>query len=166
MGSADVIPGVSGGTIALITGIYEDLIRALKSIDATMVKKTLDFDLKGEQMARDYGIRFYAAPKTVGDNPSDYDVKSLAHWFVEQLQAIPEGTTSLVLDNATWVEAGLGYLVAMLDRELGDAVEVLRVYLAQPGRDPISGRIVSATRHIQQRRSSATFHRQLEHSQR
>ncbi|MGD9280650.1 MAG: DUF368 domain-containing protein [Desulfobacterales bacterium] len=47
MGSADVIPGVSGGTIALITGIYEDLIRALKSIDATMVKKALGFDLKG-----------------------------------------------------------------------------------------------------------------------
>jgi putative membrane protein len=47
MGSADVIPGVSGGTIALVTGIYEDLIGALKSLDTTMVKKTLDFDLKG-----------------------------------------------------------------------------------------------------------------------
>jgi putative membrane protein len=47
MGSADVIPGVSGGTIALITGIYEDLIGALKSVDATMVKKVLAFDLKG-----------------------------------------------------------------------------------------------------------------------
>ena len=72
----------------------------------------LDFDLKGEQMARDYGIRFYAAPNTVGDDPSDYDVKGLAEWFVEQVQAIPEGITTLVLDNATWVEAGLGYLVA------------------------------------------------------
>ncbi len=47
MGSADVIPGVSGGTIALVTGIYEDLIGALKSLDAKMVKKALDFDLKG-----------------------------------------------------------------------------------------------------------------------
>lgn len=47
MGSADVIPGVSGGTIALITGIYEDLIRALKSFDSTMVSKLLKFDLKG-----------------------------------------------------------------------------------------------------------------------
>jgi putative membrane protein len=47
MGSADVIPGVSGGTIALITGIYEDLIGALKSFDATMVKKAIAFDLKG-----------------------------------------------------------------------------------------------------------------------
>ncbi|MBS3735614.1 MAG: DUF368 domain-containing protein [Candidatus Bipolaricaulota bacterium] len=31
MGFADVIPGVSGGTMALITGIYEDLILALES---------------------------------------------------------------------------------------------------------------------------------------
>jgi putative membrane protein len=47
MGSADVIPGVSGGTIALITGIYENLLQALKSLDATMVKKVLKLDLKG-----------------------------------------------------------------------------------------------------------------------
>jgi putative membrane protein len=33
MGSADIIPGVSGGTVALITGIYERLVRALRSID-------------------------------------------------------------------------------------------------------------------------------------
>jgi len=47
MGSADVIPGVSGGTIALITGIYEELLLALKSIDATWVKKILNLDLRG-----------------------------------------------------------------------------------------------------------------------
>lgn len=33
MGTADVIPGVSGGTIALITGIYERLIHAISRID-------------------------------------------------------------------------------------------------------------------------------------
>ena len=33
MGAADAIPGVSGGTIALITGIYEKLILAIKSFD-------------------------------------------------------------------------------------------------------------------------------------
>lgn len=47
MGSADVIPGVSGGTIALITGIYEKLILAIKSIDMEMVKKLLALDVKG-----------------------------------------------------------------------------------------------------------------------
>ena len=33
MGTANVIPGVSGGTIALITGIFERLINAIKSFD-------------------------------------------------------------------------------------------------------------------------------------
>ncbi|MGC9516897.1 MAG: DUF368 domain-containing protein [Methanomicrobiales archaeon] len=33
MGTADIIPGVSGGTIALITGIYERLIHAISKID-------------------------------------------------------------------------------------------------------------------------------------
>lgn len=33
MGGADVVPGVSGGTIAFITGIYETLLNAIKSID-------------------------------------------------------------------------------------------------------------------------------------
>jgi putative membrane protein len=47
MGSADVIPGVSGGTIALITGIYEDLIQAIQSIDTAMLGKISKFDFKG-----------------------------------------------------------------------------------------------------------------------
>lgn len=34
MGAADVIPGVSGGTIAFITGIYEELIDSIKSVVA------------------------------------------------------------------------------------------------------------------------------------
>ncbi len=33
MGAADIIPGVSGGTIAFITGIYEDLLHAIRSFD-------------------------------------------------------------------------------------------------------------------------------------
>ncbi|NNF08143.1 MAG: DUF368 domain-containing protein [Candidatus Eisenbacteria bacterium] len=37
MGAANVIPGVSGGTIAFITGIYERLINALKSFDLEAV---------------------------------------------------------------------------------------------------------------------------------
>ena len=33
MGSADVVPGVSGGTIAFITGIYEELILTIKNLN-------------------------------------------------------------------------------------------------------------------------------------
>ncbi len=38
MGTANVIPGVSGGTIALITNIYERFINALKNFNFTAIK--------------------------------------------------------------------------------------------------------------------------------
>lgn len=46
MGTADVIPGISGGTIALIVGIYERLIEAIR--DVTQIPVTL---LKGDKQA-------------------------------------------------------------------------------------------------------------------
>lgn len=38
MGAADVIPGVSGGTIAFLTGIYEELLGSIKSINTQALK--------------------------------------------------------------------------------------------------------------------------------
>lgn len=38
MGMADVVPGVSGGTIAFISGIYEELLNSIKSIDLEALK--------------------------------------------------------------------------------------------------------------------------------
>ena len=38
MGAADVVPGVSGGTIAFIVGIYEELIDSIKSINGATLK--------------------------------------------------------------------------------------------------------------------------------
>lgn len=38
MGAADVVPGVSGGTIAFIVGIYEELINSIKSINGATLK--------------------------------------------------------------------------------------------------------------------------------
>lgn len=46
MGAADVVPGVSGGTIAFITGIYEELINSIKSIDLEALKLLFTFQLK------------------------------------------------------------------------------------------------------------------------
>lgn len=37
MGAADTVPGVSGGTVALIVGIYERLIRALTALDPAVL---------------------------------------------------------------------------------------------------------------------------------
>lgn len=47
MGAADIVPGVSGGTIAFITGIYERLITALQSISLPAVRQVLKGDIKG-----------------------------------------------------------------------------------------------------------------------
>ncbi len=44
MGGADVVPGVSGGTIAFITGIYETLLDSIRSID----KNAIQLILKGK----------------------------------------------------------------------------------------------------------------------
>lgn len=38
MGAADVVPGVSGGTIAFIAGIYEELVNSIKSINLNALK--------------------------------------------------------------------------------------------------------------------------------
>ena len=45
MGSADIVPGVSGGTMALITGIYDRLIFAIKSVDRDTLINLLKFRL-------------------------------------------------------------------------------------------------------------------------
>ena len=47
MGSADIVPGVSGGTIALITGIYERLIYSISKINFKFIKPLVKLDLKG-----------------------------------------------------------------------------------------------------------------------
>jgi len=39
MGAADVVPGVSGGTIAFISGIYEELIDSIKAINPSAIQK-------------------------------------------------------------------------------------------------------------------------------
>lgn len=36
MGAADVVPGVSGGTIAFISGIYDELLRSIASVPAAL----------------------------------------------------------------------------------------------------------------------------------
>lgn len=46
MGAANVIPGVSGGTIAFVTGIYDQLIQSLKSFDGKAIQLLFRFKLK------------------------------------------------------------------------------------------------------------------------
>mgnify|MGYP003630767236 CR=1 FL=1 len=47
MGAADIVPGVSGGTIAFITGIYDTLLASIRAFDLTFLRLLLRFDLRG-----------------------------------------------------------------------------------------------------------------------
>ena len=47
MGAADVVPGVSGGTIAFISGIYEELITAINNVNLSALKLLGAFRLSG-----------------------------------------------------------------------------------------------------------------------
>lgn len=47
MGAADVVPGVSGGTMAFILGIYEELLNAIKSFDLESLKLMATAKVRG-----------------------------------------------------------------------------------------------------------------------
>ncbi|WP_459538142.1 DUF368 domain-containing protein [Methanobrevibacter sp.] len=61
MGSADIVPGVSGGTIALITGIYGHLIEAISNIRFGFIKPLVKGDFKGfwNQLLEEIDFKFF-----------------------------------------------------------------------------------------------------------
>ena len=46
MGAADVVPGVSGGTIAFISGIYEELLESIDNINLSFISNVKTFGFK------------------------------------------------------------------------------------------------------------------------
>ncbi len=46
MGAADIVPGVSGGTVAFITGIYEKLIDSISAFDINLLKLLVAGDVR------------------------------------------------------------------------------------------------------------------------
>ena len=47
MGAADIVPGVSGGTVAFITGIYDQLINSIRAVDLEFLAKIFRLDIAG-----------------------------------------------------------------------------------------------------------------------
>lgn len=56
MGSADAVPGVSGGTIALIVGIYQRLITAISHFDLHLIKMLCTFQIRSALKYIDVGF--------------------------------------------------------------------------------------------------------------
>lgn len=47
MGAADIVPGVSGGTVAFITGIYDTLLTSIRAFDIAFLQRVLRLDVRG-----------------------------------------------------------------------------------------------------------------------
>ena len=81
MGVANVIPGVSGGTIALITEIYEDLITSLKSFDRNAFK--LFFSLKIKEFV-EYTNFYFLVSVFLGSIVSVFTIASLFEYLFSE----------------------------------------------------------------------------------
>jgi putative membrane protein len=80
MGAADVVPGVSGGTVALITGIYERLISALVAAD----KEALILLLRGRWRTLWYRLDGpFLALLLAGILTAVFSLASGVHWLLE-----------------------------------------------------------------------------------
>jgi len=80
MGGADVVPGVSGGTIAFITGIYEELLHSIKSFDAKALRIFFSGDFNG--FWKHINGRFLLTLLT-GIGLSIFTLSKLIHYFLE-----------------------------------------------------------------------------------
>ncbi|WP_455644782.1 DUF368 domain-containing protein [Methanosphaera sp.] len=61
MGTSDIMPGISGGTIALITGIYDKLISSISNIKLLFLKPLFKGDLNGfkNQLLEEIDFEFF-----------------------------------------------------------------------------------------------------------
>ncbi|EDY83183.1 conserved domain protein [Verrucomicrobiia bacterium DG1235] len=78
MGAANVIPGVSGGTIAFVTGIYEEFIDSLKAFDLKALKLALGFKI-GE-LIKHLNLAFLI-PLFLGVGVSLFSLGKLLDWL-------------------------------------------------------------------------------------
>lgn len=84
MGAADIIPGVSGGTVALLLGIYPRLLTAISHFDAQLVRHLL----RGQWLsaARHVDLRFLVA-LALGIATGILTLAGVIHFLLEDLRA-------------------------------------------------------------------------------
>lgn len=81
MGLADIIPGISGGTIAFITGIYEELLDTIKSFGFRSIKLLFQFQFKGFLKSINAGFLF---PLVSGILLSIIFLSEYIHYFLNE----------------------------------------------------------------------------------
>jgi putative membrane protein len=80
MGAADVVPGVSGGTMAFILGIYDELLDAIHAVDMTFIRRILT--LKWKDAFAEFPWKFLLAI-ALGIGAAILTLANALHWALE-----------------------------------------------------------------------------------
>ncbi len=80
MGAADVVPGVSGGTMAFILGIYQELITSIRSLDVFFAKKIFKGQFKKAFQHTRWPFLFAIA---VGILTAIFSIAQLISWLLD-----------------------------------------------------------------------------------
>ncbi len=139
MGAANVIPGVSGGTIALITGIFEKLINSIKSFDLKAVRLILKGNFKDFFSRVNMGfllsvfsgifISILTLAKILGYLFENYPVYIWAYFFGLILASVYfVGKRIEKVDIWVVITFLAGTLIAVLLSVLSPATENTRIY--------------------------------------
>ena len=80
MGAADVVPGVSGGTIAFISGIYEELITSINNIKPSLITtwKNEGFKASWQKLNGSFLVALF-----LGIFISLFSLATLVSWLME-----------------------------------------------------------------------------------
>lgn len=81
MGAADTVPGVSGGTVALILGHYRRLVTAISYFDSTLLSLVAQWDLKAASKRID--LRFLTA-LGIGILCGAASLLNTMHWLLDE----------------------------------------------------------------------------------
>ncbi|HSM72124.1 MAG TPA: DUF368 domain-containing protein [Anaerolineales bacterium] len=81
MGSADVVPGVSGGTMAFILGIYDELLESIHAVDMNFIRRILT--LKWREAFENFPWKFLLAV-FLGIMTAVLTLASALHWALDE----------------------------------------------------------------------------------
>ena len=80
MGAADIVPGVSGGTIAFITGIYDTLLGSIRAFDLQFLARLWRLDIRGAWQHVNGG---FLLALLLGIGTSIFSMARLISWVLE-----------------------------------------------------------------------------------
>ena len=117
VGTADLVPGVSGATVAIVLGIYERLVAAIRGFDLAFAGRLLRLDLPGAARIVDAGFLLPLVAGIVVAAAFFTQVVSLADLMVTHRVAVQSFFFGLVVGALAvlLVEAGRGRVLRWPD---------------------------------------------------